>query len=435
LDQSASIVPSDRDPRRKHEMAIVMLVCSAVLLAAYVLKACPSPLEDNRAAFACHTDITALYTARAIDRHVFPYVHGRMLGEQQEGDFTGYNLRLVEGANEYPVLTGLFMWGVGYLAVDRGQYLMMTALLLAPFGLLTAYLLGRMTGLRALLWAASPGLVLYAFHNWDLLVVGAATAGVWAWWKGRPTVAAALFGLGGALKFYPLLFLIPLALERWRDGDRAAAFRAAGAGVAIAALVNLPILIVDPEGWFITYRFHSLRPPNYDSLWGVGPLYDLGTRTSNVLTTSLFLVTVGAVLWTAERRARRDAYPFVQVCGCLVAAYLLWGKVHSPQFALWILPFFVLIGVRVRWWVAYMVDNVLLYVGVFVLGTFSVRALEIVVTTTVYVRAGLLLILLALFLRSGTRLREAGSGVGSAADGRGPEGDLEPAWRPGMTAS
>jgi uncharacterized membrane protein len=205
--------------------------------------------------------------------------------------------------------------------------------------------------------------------------------------------------------------------------------------VAIAALVNLPILIVDPEGWFITYRFHSLRPPNYDSLWGVGPLYDLGTRTSNVLTTSLFLVTVGAVLWTAERRARRDAYPFVQVCGCLVAAYLLWGKVHSPQFALWILPFFVLIGVRVRWWVAYMVDNVLLYVGVFVLGTFSVRALEIVVTTTVYVRAGLLLILLALFLRSGTRLREAGSGVGSAADGRGPEGDLEPAWRPGMTAS
>jgi uncharacterized membrane protein len=415
LDQRDDIGSSGRDRRRKHEVAIVVLVCAGALAAGYVLKACPAALEKNRAAFACHTDITALYSARGIDRHVLPYVHARIVGDREDGALTGYDLRLIGGANEYPVLTGLFMWAVGFLADNESRYLMVSALLLAPFGLLTAYVLGRSAGLRALLWAASPALVLYAFHNWDLLVVGVATAGLWAWWRGRPMLAAALFGIGAAVKFYPMLFLLPLVIDRWRAGDRRTAISAIGVGAASVAIVNLPMFIADPAGWLITYRFHSLRPPNYDSLWGVGPLYDLAPSTLNVLTTGLFAISVGVILWIAERRRRLDAeYPFLQVCGALVASYLLWGKVHSPQFALWLLPFFVLISVRVWWWAAYMVDGVALYFGVFVAGTFSVRALELLVSTTVYVRAGLLLALIVLFLRSETTVRAAHTTSGIA---------------------
>ena len=415
LDQRDDSGSSGRDRRRKHEVAIVVLVCAAALAAGYVLKACPAALESDRAAFACHTDITALYSARGIDRHVLPYVHGRLVGDREDRVLTGYDLRLIGGANEYPVLTGLFMWAVGFLADDESRYLTVSALLLAPFGLLTAYVLGRSAGLRALLWAASPALVLYAFHNWDLLVVGVATAGLWAWWRGRPIMAAALFGIGAAVKFYPLLFLLPLVIDRWRAGDRRTAISAMGIGAASVAIVNLPMFIADPAGWLVTYRFHSLRPPNYDSLWGVGPLYDLAPSTLNVLTTGLFAISVGVILWVAERRRRRDAeYPFLQVCGALVASYLLWGKVHSPQFALWLLPFFVLISVKLWWWAAYMVDSVALYFGVFVVGTFSVRALELLVSTTVYVRAGLLLALIVLFLRSETTIRAAHTTSGNA---------------------
>ena len=45
---------------------------------------------------------------------------------------------------------------------------------MAPFGLATAWLLGRLTRWRALIWALGPPLVLYAFHNWDLPVVACA---------------------------------------------------------------------------------------------------------------------------------------------------------------------------------------------------------------------------------------------------------------------
>ncbi len=53
------------------------------------------------------------------------------------------------GAIEYPVLTGLFMWLGGLLVDDSNSYLRVTAMLLVPFGMVTAYLLGRMTGQRS----------------------------------------------------------------------------------------------------------------------------------------------------------------------------------------------------------------------------------------------------------------------------------------------
>ena len=48
-----------------------------------------------------------------------------------------------------------------------------------------------------------------------------------------------------------------------------------------------------------------------------------------------------------------------------MAAFLLWNKVHSPQYTLWLLPFFVLIRVNVLWWIGYAIADLMVYVGVF----------------------------------------------------------------------
>ena len=53
------------------------------------------------------------------------------------------------------------------------------------------------------------------------------------------------------------------------------------------------------------------------------------------------------------------------MCGALLAAFLLWNKVHSPQYTLWLIPFFVLIRVHVLWWVGYAIADLMVYVGVF----------------------------------------------------------------------
>lgn len=330
------------------------------MLAGYLLKDRCSDPNSNQYRDLCYNDIQPLYGIRGVQEGTFPYVHGDMVDAE-----------LVDGAIEYPVLTGLFMWASGRLTDDYVGYLYVSALLLAPFGIAAAYLLARMSGLRALLFAAAPAIVLYAFHNWDLLVVAASVAGIWAWHRGRTAWAAVAFGVGAALKMYPALFILPLALQRWRAGDRRGAFVALGAGAGTFALINLPFVVANFDGWWTTYEFHSQRLPNFDSIWllGLRPSGEvlMSADAFNLLTTGLILGSVTVALGMGWRRAGKDdeGYPFLQVCAASLVAFLAWNKVHSPQYVLWLLPFFVLLRVNPVWWVAYSLADIAVYVGIF----------------------------------------------------------------------
>jgi uncharacterized membrane protein len=257
------------------------------------------------------------------------------------------------------------MWFAARFAGDSNSYLHVSAMLLAPFGLLTAYLLARMSGARAVLWAAAPALVLYAFHNWDLLVVAAAAGGVYLWHRDRPRWAAVLFGVGGALKLFPLLLLVPLFLDVWTKQDLKTAGRVMAGGVGTFALINLPFVIASPTGWWATYEFHSIRTPNFDSIWYLG-WPQAAPETINLIAAALALTfCAGCIAYGWVRARREQIFPFLQVGAALVASFMLWNKVHSPQYTLWILPFFVLLRVRLVWWIAYTVVDLMVYVGVF----------------------------------------------------------------------
>ena len=302
----------------------------------------------------CYNDIQPLYETREVERHTFPYITAYLLGGELKG-----------GGVEYPVLTGMFMWASGYLADGPNDYLRASALLLAPFALLIAWLLARMARLRAFFWAAAPSIVLYSFHNWDLLVVAAAVVGLYLWWTGRYSGAAIAFGIGGALKLYPLLLLAPLFLDRWTAGDRVKAWRTGWWGLGTVVAINLPFMYWNPPSWWLTYRFHSLRYPNVDSLWGqISPRLD--PSILNLITGSLTAVTCGVALWWGVRRAQREgSFPFLQIGGAVVAAFLLWSKIQSPQYMLWLLPFFIVLRIRATWWTIAMVVDVVAYLSIF----------------------------------------------------------------------
>jgi hypothetical protein len=124
-----------------------------------------------------------------------------------------------------------------------------------------------------------------------------------------------------------------------------------------------------------------------------------------------------ALEWGRRRSSGADAaYPFVQVGAALVAAFLLWGKVHSPQYALWILPFFVLLRVSPAWWVAYSIADLAVYVGIFrwfydfsrTGDQLSWTPAKIALVAGVWGRAALLAILLVVFARAPSALRAVG---------------------------
>ncbi len=388
---------STPERRRFSAAAIVVAVCAAFLLGGWFLKAqCLDPWSDSHQYESlCYNDIQALYQIRGIQDRTFPYVHG---------SFDAANGELVDGAIEYPVLTGLFMYAAGAGVTDANGYLGATALLLAPFGLLIAYLLGRLEGLRALMWAASPALILYSFHNWDLLVVAAVVVGFYAYRRDRPLVAAALFGVGAALKMYPAFFVLALVAASLARREVKDALVHAGVGGGVFALINLPFIVANRDGWWATYGFHRVRGPNFDNIWTLLP--DMTPDDLNLVTGGLTLIGFGIALGIGTLRARREGvFPTVPVCAALLAAFMLFSKVHSPQYTLWLLPFFVLVRVNLLWWIAYAAADLLVYVGVFRFfydlsertgGTLAEDAMEL----GIWVRAALLLALFVVFLRS-----------------------------------
>jgi hypothetical protein len=414
-------------------LAALVLLTGLTLLAGYANKArCVGPEFDAQGRSipdfsvrvtrdVCYSDIQKLWLGRDIDRHVFPYVDGSIT---PQGDLVG-------GTVEYPVLSGLLMWVAAVPSHTDGEFLLWSALLMAPFGLLTGWLLGKLARWRALIWALGPPLVLYAFHNWDLPVVACAVGAVYAvhtWRTPRPladraVVAAVLLGLGFAFKLYPGAFVLPLTLlvltAPGRDAplDWRGALRVPLAAVATVLLVNVPFVVAGYEGWRASFTFQQLRKVDITTnsiwYWGFRPLSEptnlaFQTAVDRLSPTLVLLsfVVAAAVGWWRWRRT--GVYPWIGVSAAMLCGFLLLHKVHSPQYTLWLLPFFVLLRVRWGWIAAYLLADLAMYVGIFrlfyhldarldagLIGGFAAQAVAI----GVWGRAALLVALFVVVLR------------------------------------
>ncbi|ATL71253.1 glycosyltransferase 87 family protein [Nocardia terpenica] len=371
-----------------------LLLCGVTLLLAYANKArCaggPVTADGRSVVFdkikdsnVCYSDIQYLWLGRGINEHIFPYVTG---GITPDGTLTG-------GAVEYPVLSGLLMWLGGVGAHDDAAFLLHSALLLAPFALLTAWLLGRLSGWAALLWSAGPPLVLYAFHNWELPVVCTSVAAVYVVvaptrysLRTRGIIAAVLLGLGFCLKLYPGIFVLPLLIHvllgegepgRARRYDVRGALAVLGAAVATVVVVNLPFAIVGYDGWRASITFQQLRQADITTnsiwYWGIRPMFgDLpGSEATfqdfvSAASPALVLASFGLALWLGRRRYLvTGAYPWVGVSAAMLCGFLLFHKVHSPQYTLWLIPFLVLLAVPWPAVAVYLLADAAIGIGVF----------------------------------------------------------------------
>jgi uncharacterized membrane protein len=343
----------------------VLLICVGIFtLSGYLLKAQCIGVDNynaKRDKDLCSNDIQVLFWNRHLDQHRFPYVHGQLVNTQGTDDLTG-------GTLEYPVLTGLFAWFSSLFAEHDGGFLQVSALLLAPFSFLTVLLLSRMVRWRALLYALAPPLIWYSFHNWDLLVVCATTAAFSFWWRERWALTGALLAVGGWLKFWPLLFAVPLAIDLWHRRRRVELSLALGTFAWVSVLVNGYFILRNPDGWWAPYAFQKDRAADItaNSIWYWGFAKPVSTGTLNVVIPVLLVVGIAVACavgwWRAQREGR---FPFLQVCGAILVVFMVTNKAHSPQYTLWLLPFFCLLRLRWGWRTAYMVFDLLMYVGLF----------------------------------------------------------------------
>jgi len=151
-----------------------------------------------------------------------------------------------------------------------------------------------------------------------------------------------------------------------------AAFAAGSA--AVFMLINLPFMVAGWAGWWASFQFQWSRPIDLTTntiwFWAARPYSNSdNVAVQHDLAMAATVSTLGALLLACVlgwlRFGRDRGYPWLPVCAAMVCGYLLFNKVHSPQFALWLLPFFVLLRIRPGWICAYFVADAAIGIGFF----------------------------------------------------------------------
>ena len=281
----------------------------------------------------CYSDIVPLYGTEQLTGGRLPYLQPCRLDAGQ--------------CDEYPVLTMYFMRLAAWLGRGYPAFFHINEIMLAACAIGAAWALYRVAGERALYFALAPTLLIYAFVNWDLLAVALATAGTVAFLRNRDGPAGALLGLGAAAKAYPALLLVPFVLDRFRRGQRRRAAALALWAVGVYGVVNLPFALAAPHAWATFFRFNAARPVDWDSVWFVacqrlhgGTGCAWSPRLVNWV--SAAVLTAAAAIIYAARRAIRPDFPRWTFAFPLLVLFLLTNKVYSPQYGLWLLPWFAL---------------------------------------------------------------------------------------------
>jgi uncharacterized membrane protein len=308
----------------------------------------------------CYSDIPFLYQGRGFSSHQVAYVS------------TDSNYYL-----EYPVLTGAAMQTAALLADkldvdanDQGRWFyVFTTWFLLAFAAITVLALVGFSGPRpwdAALFALSPGLLLTGTINWDLIAVGLASVALFAWARRKPVLAGVFIGLGTAAKLYPALLLVALFLLCWRAG-RMKQWGLCLSGAVVAWLVvNLPFMLQNWQGWAYFYTFNENRAPDWGSFWlflEYSPLH--ANITANrlnlyfVLALIVSFAAIGLLTWLAPRRPR-----LAQVAFLTAAAFILFNKVYSPQYVLWLIPLAALARPRWRDFLVWQACEILYYVAI-----------------------------------------------------------------------
>lgn len=198
----------------------------------------------------------------------------------------------------------------------------------------------------ALLVALAPGIILTAMLNWDLWAVVLAALALWSWSAGRPVLSGALLGLGAAMKLYPLFLFGGLLVLALRTGRWSAFLRALAAGVVAWLAVNLPFMLTAFDQWSRFYTFSGDRPVSFSSLWLAFTWTGWSGETFSLVSNGLFALCCAGIAWLGLAAPVRPR--LAQLSLLIVAAFLLLGKVYSPQFVMWLVPLVVLANPRWR---------------------------------------------------------------------------------------
>ena len=271
---------------------------------------------------ACYSDIPALYGERGLDKGVWAYSSGA-------------------DSVEYPVIQGAIMW-ITAKVIPNGinNYFYTSALLLALLFIFISFITFRMKPEFGYLLPLAPAAVASLYINWDLWAIAMMMLAIY-WFDRKAEVASAVaLGIAISTKFLPIFLLIPIAIIFFRQEKISKFLKYAAIAVATFALINLPVALTTPVGWWRFYDLNLNRGSDWGSLWY--SLSNLGLNLTHQNYLSILLLMIGLSALTIFLLQLRTPPTLAHTAIFVMIIVMAVSKVYSPQYVLWLTPLAVI---------------------------------------------------------------------------------------------
>jgi uncharacterized membrane protein len=271
---------------------------------------------------ACYSDIPALYGERGLDKGVWAYSSGA-------------------DSVEYPVIQGAIMW-ITAKVIPNGinNYFYTNALLLALLFIFISFITFRIKPEFGYLLPLAPAAVASLYINWDLWAIAMMMLAIY-WFDRKAEVASAVaLGIAISTKFLPIFLLIPIAIIFFRQEKISKFLKYAVIAVATFALINLPVALTTPVGWWRFYDLNLNRGSDWGSLWY--SLSNLGLNLTHQNYLSILLLMIGLSALTIFLLQLRTPPTLAHTAIFVMIIVMAVSKVYSPQYVLWLTPLAVI---------------------------------------------------------------------------------------------
>ena len=246
---------------------------------------------------------------------------------------------------EYPALTGLIMWLFSFFIAPAQfawvDYFRLTASVQVLIYALTVFFIQKLANRKlAIIFAVSPAVLYSLNRNWDIWAIATMLIAIYLFHKGKETQSAIWLAISIAVKFFPLVALLPIGIfylrnKRLKDGLR---FLAITGGSWV--LINLPFRLINFKGWLYFYEFSYERAIGSASFFEITNMAGIGVPSTKAVFYGLNLLALGLVaLYLLKSKIVIGA---AEGTFFTMFAFILFNKQYSMQYVIWLASLAVL---------------------------------------------------------------------------------------------
>ena len=240
---------------------------------------------------------------------------------------------------EYPALTGLVMWLLSFFVSPSEtavfDYYRITAAFQIVLLAISAYLIFKIAGKKYGFYFILAPAVLYSLNrNWDIWAIAAMLLAIDLFEKKRFQLSAILLAVSIATKFFPIVLMLPIMIIFLRNKQIKLFIRYAVTTAVAWAVINLPFVLINYEGWAYFYKFSAERGLGSASFFEITNIILPSITFSSI---HFYILNILALVAVTTYFVKLKSVPTLAATSFFVMfGFILFNKQYSMQYVIWL---------------------------------------------------------------------------------------------------